>query len=236
MNANRRTAIIVGVLFITATVTAILGMGVLGSTLDAPDYLVNVSEHENQVIVAVIFELILAVSVLGIGCMMFPILKGHVESLALGYVVIRLTEAIFIMVASISLLSLLTLSQEYAAGASDAAYYQASGALLLALRDWAFVFGTLIFLGLGGLALYYILYQSKLIPRWLSGWGLIGATLILLTGLLGFFGLSLESTTTTILAAPIALQEMVFAVWLIVKGFNPSAIASGSANIATSEV
>jgi hypothetical protein len=81
-----------------------------------------------------------------------------------------------------------------------------------------------------------LLYQSKLIPRWLSGWGLIGATLILLTGLLGFFGLSLESTTTTILAAPIALQEMVFAVWLIVKGFNPSAIASGSANIATSEV
>jgi hypothetical protein len=236
MNANRRTAIIVGVLFITATATAILGMGILGSTLDTPDYLVNVSEHENQVIVAVIFELILAVSVLAIGFMMFPILKGHIESLALGYVVIRLTEAIFIMVASISLLSLLTLSQEYAAGASDAAYYQASGALLLALRDWAFVFGTLIFLGLGGLALYYILYQSKLIPRWLSGWGLIGATLILLTGLLGFFGLSPESTTTTILAAPIAVQEMVFAVWLIVKGFNPSAIASGSANIATSEV
>jgi hypothetical protein len=236
MNANRKTAIIVGALFITATVTAIVGMGILGSTLDAPDYLVSVSENENQVIIAVIFELILAVSVFGIGCMMFPVLRKHSESLALGYAVIRLTEAIFIMVASISLLSLLTLSQEYSAGASDAAYYQAPGALLLALRDWAFVFGTLIFLGLGGLALYYILYQSKLIPRWLSGWGLIGATLILFTGLLGLFGLSPESTTTTILAAPIAVQEMVFAVWLIVKGFNPSAIASGSAKIATSKV
>jgi hypothetical protein len=225
MNSNRETARIVGVLFIAATVTAILGMGILGSTLDAPDYLVNISEHENQVIMAVIFELILAVSVLDIGAMMFPVLREHIESLALGYAAIRLTEAIFIMVASVSLLWLLTLSQEYAAGATDAAYYQASGALLLALRDWAFVFGTLVFLGLGGLSLYYTLYRSRLVPRWLSGWGLIGATLIFLTGLLGFFGLSPESTTTTILAAPIALQEMVFAVWLIAKGFNPSANA-----------
>jgi hypothetical protein len=236
MNTSRKTAIIVGVLFITATVTAILSLVFLGSTLDAPDYLVNVSANENQVIIAVIFELILAVSVIGIGIMMFPTLKKHIESLAIGYVVIRLTEAIFIIVASISLLSLLTVSQAYGAAASDAAYYQPLGTLLLALRDWAIVFGTMIFLGLGGLPLYYTLYQSKLIPRWLSVWGLIGATLILLTGLLGLFGLSPESATTTFLAAPIAVQEMVFAVWLIVKGFNPSAIASGSAKTDINEV
>ena len=236
MKTNTKTARIVGVLFITATVTAILSIVFLGSTLDAPDYLVNVPENENQVIIAVILELILAISVIGIGFMMFPILKKHIESLALGYVGIRLTEAIFIIVASISLLSLLTLSQEYVAGALDASYYQPLGTLLLALRDWAFVIGTMIFLGLGGLPLYYLLYQSKLIPRWLSVWGLIGATLILLTGLLGLFGLSPESTTTTFLAAPIAVQEMVFAVWLIVKGFNSSAIASGSAETDTDQV
>jgi hypothetical protein len=228
MNTNKTTARIVGVLFIIATVTAILGLALLGSTLDPPDYLVNVSENENQVIIAVIFELILAVSVIGIGFLMFPILKEHIEGLALAYFGIRLTEAIFIMVASISLLSLLTLSQEYVGGALDASYYEPSGTLLLALRDWAFVFGTMIFLGLGGLPLYYLLYRSKLIPRWLSAWGLIGATLILITGFLGLFGLSPESSTTTLLAAPIAVQEMVFAVWLIVKGFNSSAIASES--------
>jgi hypothetical protein len=89
-------------------------------------------------------------------------------------------------------------------------------------------------LGLGGLPLYYVLYRSGLVPRWLSGWGLIGATLILFTGILGLFGLSPESSTTTLLAAPIALQEMVFAVWLIIKGFDSAAIAAGSPETVTS--
>jgi hypothetical protein len=224
MDSYRKTAVIVGVLFITATVTAILTIFFLGSSLDPPDYLTNVSANENQVIMAVIFWLILAVSVMGIGFMMFPILKRHNEGLALGYVVLRLVEAILIIVASISLLSLLTLSQEYVAGTSPASYYQPSGTLLLALQDWSFTVGTLIFLGLGGLPLYYLLFQSKLVPRWLSVWGLIGAALVLVYGLLSLFDLD-----PSFLAAPIAVQEMVFAVWLIVKGFNLSAIDSKSA-------
>jgi len=211
----------VGVLFITATVTAILTIVILGSILDAPDYLIKVAENESQVIMADILWLILAVSVMGIGVMMFPILKKYDEGLALGYAGIRLIEAVFIIAASLSLLSLLTLSQEFVAAALDATYYQPSGALLLALHDWSFVIGTLIFLGLGGLCLNYLLYQSKLVPRWLSGWGLIGATLVLLYGLLSLFGLD-----PGLLAAPIAVQEMVFALWLIVKGFNPAAVAS----------
>jgi len=227
MDSYRKTAIIVGLLFITATVTSILSGVFLGSTLNAPNYLTTVSANENQVIIAVIFELILAVSVFGIGFMMFPILKKHIESLALGYVGIRLIEAVFIIVASLSLLSLLTLSQEYVAGALNASYYQPLGTLLLALRDWSYLIGTLIFLGIGSLTLNYLLYQSKLVPRYLSVWGLIGATLILLYGLLGLFGLSNDlMSPSTFLALPIAVQEMVFAVWLIVKGFNPSAIAS----------
>ncbi len=227
MDSYRKTAIIVGVLFITATVTAILSIVFLGSILDDPGYLIDVSANENQVIIAVILWLILAVSVMGIGVMMFPILKKYNEGLALGYVGLRLIEAVFIIVASLSLLSLLTVSKEFVqAGALDASYYQPLGTLLLALQDWSFVIGTLIFLGLGGLPLYYILYQSKLVPRWLSVWGLIGATLVLLYGLLGFFGLTTDSMILNLLAAPIAVQEMVFAVWLIVKGFNLPAIDS----------
>jgi hypothetical protein len=224
MKSYRKTAIIVGVLFITATVTAILSIVFTGSILDPPDYLTKVSENENQVIISVILWLILAVSVMGIGVLMFPVLKKYNEGLALGYAGIRLIETVFIIVASLSLLSLLTLSQEYVAGVLDVSYYQPSGTSLLALYDWSFVIGTLIFLGLGGVCLNYLLYQSKLVPRWLSVWGLIGATLVLLYGLLSLFGLD-----PSFLAALIAVQEMVFAVWLIVKGFNPSAIASGSA-------
>jgi hypothetical protein len=221
MKSYRKTAIIVGVLFITATVTAILSIVFTGSILDPPDYLTKVSENENQVIISVILWLILAVSVMGIGVLMFPVLKKYNEGLALGYAGIRLIETVFIIVASLSLLSLLTLSQEYVAGVLDVSYYQPSGTSLLALYDWSFVIGTLIFLGLGGVCLNYLLYQSKLVPRWLSVWGLIGATLVLLYGLLSLFGLD-----PSFLAALIAVQEMVFAVWLIVKGFNPSSVAN----------
>ena len=85
---------------------------------------------------------------------------------------------------------------------------------------------------LSALILNYILYQSKLIPRWLSVWGLVGATLSFATYLLQFFSINL----TEFLFLPIAVQEMVFAVWLIVKGFNSSAVASGSAKTEANEI
>ena len=226
MDSYRKTAIIVGILFIIATVTSILTIVFLGSTLETPLNFATVSANEFQVGMAVLFWLILAVSVTGIGVMMYPILKKYHEGLALGYVGFRLIEAIGIIVASITLLSLLTLSQEYSAGTLDVANYQPIGSLLLALQDWSFEIGTLIFLGLGGLFLYYSLYELKLVPRLLSVWGLIGAACVLLYGLLGLFGLTADSMALNLLAAPIAIQEMVFAVWLIVKGFNPSTVNS----------
>ena len=226
MDSYRKTAIIVGLLFIIATITAILTIVYLGSTLETPLNFANVSANEFQVVMSVMFWLILAVSVMGIGVIMFPILKKHNEGLALGYFGLRLIEAICIIIASISLLSLLILSQEYVAGTLDAAYYQPIGSLLLALQDWSFEIGTLIFLGLGGLFLYYSLYELKLVPRLLSVWGLIGAACVLLYGVLGLFGLTTDSMILNLLAAPIAVQEMVFAVWLIVKGFNPSTVNS----------
>jgi len=107
--------------------------------------------------------------------------KGERIRLSKGENLLRLSNLFNLL--SLSLLSLLTLSQEYVAGALDATYYQPSGSLLLALYDWSFVIGTLIFLGLGGLCLNFLLYQSKLVPRWLSVWGLVGAALVFLYGL-----------------------------------------------------
>ena len=222
MESNRKTGMIVGSLFIIATVTSILTIVFLGSTLETPINFTTVSANEFQVIISVIFWLILAVSVMGIGSMMYPILKKYHEGLAAGYVVLRLSEAILIIIASISILSLLTLSQEYLAGTLDVSYYQPLASMLLALQNWSFEIGTLIFLGLGGLFLYYPLYELRFVPRWLSGWGFIGAACVLLYGLLGLFSLTSDSLVLNLLAAPIAIQEMVFAVWLIFKGFNPS--------------
>ena len=224
MDSYRKTAIIVGVLFIIATVTAIITIAFLGNNLETPLSFETISENEFQIAMSVLFWIILAVSVAGIGFMMYPILKKYHKGLALGYISFRLIESICIIFSSITLLSLLTISQEYTAGSFDIVNYQPIGLLLLALQNWSFEIGTLIFLGLGGLFLYYPLYELKLVPRVISIWGLIGAACVLLYGLLSIFGFTADSETLNILAAPIAIQEMVFAVWLIFKGFNKSAI------------
>ena len=229
MNTYRKNARIVGVLFITATVAGILSVVFLRPILDAPDYFIKVSANENQVIIGALFELIMAVACAGIAIWLYPVLKKHNQALALGSVSFRIIEAALYFVAVTGLLSLLTLSQEFVkAGAPDASYFQTSGTLLLAARDWAGVLGSISFI-LGALMYYYLFYQSKLIPRWLSVWGLIGVPLYIAAALLLMFGLiNPFSTSVILLDLPIAVNEMVLAVWLIAKGFNSSAIASGS--------
>jgi hypothetical protein len=170
-----------------------------------------------------LIELIWALAIVGIIVTLFPILKKYNETLALGFSALRFIEAISAIIHSIIGLSLLTLSQEYAAtGFPDVSYFQTAGTLFLAARDWAFLIGAGLVWSLSALLLNYLLYQSKLIPRWLSVWGLVGAALSLANYLPQFFGID----SIEILFFPIAVQEMVFAVWLIVKGFNSSAIAT----------
>lgn len=219
MDSNKKTGIIVGLLFIIATVTAILTIGILGSTLETPLDANVVTQNEFQIQLAALFWLILAVSVTGIGFMMYPILKKHHNGLAFGYISFRITESICIIISTITLLSISTISKDYLSEIIDATNYQSMSYLLLALQDWSFEIGTLIFLGLGGLFLYYPLYELRVIPRWLSVWGLIGAICVFLYGVLGLFGFA-DSVYVNILAAPIAIQEMVFAVWIIAKGFK----------------
>jgi hypothetical protein len=232
MNTNKKTARIVGVLFIIATVLGALSLFVfLEPSLDDPDYLTNVSANETQIIIGAVLSLIMAFAIAMIPVMMFPIFKKHNEALALGYVVFRVLEVVTGIALVIIYLLLLTLSQEYVnAGSPDASHFQTSGTLLLQADDWINYVMTIVF-SLGALMFYYLWYQSKLIPRFLSVWGLIGATLTLPVGLLCMFGLITElSALGLILALPLALNEIFLAVWLIVKGFNSSAIASESVN------
>jgi hypothetical protein len=224
MDNYRKTGIVVGLLFIIATVTAICTIVFLGNTLETPLSYETVSENDFSVVISVIFWIILAISVAGIGFMMYPILKKYHEGIALGYISFRLLESICIIISSIMILSLLTISQEYSAGSFDVSNYQQIGTLLLSIQEWSFEIGTLFFLGLGGIFIYYPIYKLNLVPKVLSLWGLIGAICVLLYGLISLFGQIADSIIINILAAPIAIQEMVFAVWLIFKGFNKSAI------------
>ena len=231
----RKTARIVGVLFIIGTVAGILsfvGMGPQGT----PDYLVNVSANGNQVITGALLVLIMGVALAPVPVLLYPILKKYNESLALGYVVFRVLEVVTYIGIVVSWLLLLTLSREYVqAGAPDASYFQTLGTLLKAAGEWIDPILVIVF-SISALILNYIFYQSKLIPRWLSGLGLFGATMHLAEGVLAVFGYPDISVLGIPVYLPIGLKEMVYAVWLIVKGFNPSAIASMSAKTELNEV
>jgi len=224
MNSNRKTAIIVGVLFIIGTVAGVLSAVVTGPILNDPDYLIKISANETQIILGAIFVLIMGFALAMVPVMLFPIFKKYNEPLALGSVVFRgALEAVTYIAFVISWLLLLTLSQEYVkAGAPDTSYFQTLGFVILEAGVWIGHLVSIVF-SLGALMIYYLFYQSKLIPRWLSVWGLAGAIVSLAVPLLEMFGSELG-----ILIVPLALQEMVLAVWLIIKGFNSSAIASES--------
>jgi len=233
MNTNRKTAIIVGLLYIIGTVAGILSVVFTGPILGSSDYLIKVSANENQIIIGALFVLTMGFALAMVPVMMFQIFKKHNEALALGYVVFRgALETVVYIAMAISWLLLIILSQEYvAAGALDASYFQTLGALLLKGHDSINTILIMVF-SLGALMLYYLFYQSKLIPRWISGWGFFAILLHLATGFLIMFRLaSAFSTINIVMNLPILFQEMVMAVWLIVKGFNPSAIVSGSAKV-----
>ena len=222
MDLYRKIAIVVGVLFITATVAGVMSAVFLGFRNES-DYLTSFAENENQVIIGAAFYALMAVAVAGIAIVIYPVLKKFNEVLALGYVGARLVEGILFAIGVTAILSLLTLSQEFVtAGTPDASYFQTGGTLITAAGGWAYMLGELAFF-FSALMLYYLLYKTKLVPQWLSGLGIIGA-IIWPVGSLSLAG----PTYSGFFYIVIFVQEMILAVWLIVKGFNPQVIQSKS--------
>lgn len=227
MNENRKTAIIVGILFITATLATSISQVLLSPILRTPDFLVHIEANSNQFIVGVLLELVNALASAGIAIAIFPVLKNYSEGIAIGYVSFRAIEAAIGVVAATNLLSLLTLSQSDTIAINFITSDDKNlGTYLLAAHDWTFLLLLLVF-SLGALLLYPALYNSQLVPRIISIWGLVGSIMLLAANLLILFTYTdINSIIDNLLSLPIALNEMVLAVWLIAKGFNLSAIAN----------
>ncbi len=229
MNSDKKTARIVGALFIMALVVFLIGQAFYEPILSSPDYLDNTYPNRVIVIIGILLEFISALAVVLIPVLLFPILKKHNEVLALAYVSFRLFEAVLLSFAQIYKLSLVKLSQDYLnKGGVDASFFQNMGSSIQSVIYWIDHAGLiyLIVFAIGALILYSALYKSKLIPRWLSIWGLIGAVAILTASVMATFDMSL--VLAMLLIIPIAVQEQAMAIWLIVKGFNSSAIGSVS--------
>jgi hypothetical protein len=225
MYATRTFAVAAGILFIIATVANVVGVGVVSSILSAPDYLSRIAANETTVLVSALLIFIGGVACPGIALALYPVLRLQSEGLELGSVAFRTIEGALYILIVVCQLVLVSLSRE-AATATDSAAYEVPGDLVKAARDWLAPVAVLTF-GLGALMYYWVFFVSRLIPRWLSGWGLVGIVLVMASGVLvmlrvidGF------STTQIVLAAPIAVQEMVLAVWLIAKGFSRPGVAA----------
>jgi hypothetical protein len=234
MNTYRSNTIIAGVLYIIGTVAGILSLALSAPVRDAQNVLISVAANANQVRIAALFVMLMGLSLAMVPIVLYPVLRRFNEVLALGYVVFRgALETVTYFVTAIGWLLLLALSQLYVqTGAPAASSFQASGALLLKAGELSFLTG--IVFCLGALMFYAVLYQSRLVPRWISVWGLAALIPYLAAEFLALFALlDPLSSTAVLMHIPLAVQEMVLAVWFIVKGFSPSALAAGSAKTNT---
>ncbi|QOY36763.1 DUF4386 domain-containing protein [Anaerobacillus isosaccharinicus] len=220
MKSNRRTATVLGLLLLFSFV-----FGILSSVpaLEYPDYLVKLAEIEIQVMIATFSQAAMAVVYVSIAVILYPIIKKYNKNLALGYFGLRIIGAGFLFVAIVPFLLLLWLSQSYiAVGQADLSHFEITAELLRQGRDILNHIGMILPWSIGGLILYYCLYKIRLIPRWLSIWGIIGSTFTLLATLLLMFNIiKIVSLAYFIFNAPLALCELILAFYLLVRGFNP---------------
>ncbi|MHB1341153.1 MAG: DUF4386 domain-containing protein [Coriobacteriia bacterium] len=230
MRTYRGGAIAVGVLFILCSAASILSIAPLGGPLVAPVDLAKLATNDTRVVLTALIEFVWALTGAGIAIGLFPVIKKFNPALALGSVAGRLVEAVFVVVGALGLLALLTVSQEaVAAGSASVATVATTSNLVLAAREWVHGFVALIPFGVGAFMYYVVLYRSRLVPRWLSGWGLVAIALFMVSTVIAGFTQEFGFTTVnTVLNIPIGLQEMALAIWLIAKGFDQTALAAGS--------
>jgi hypothetical protein len=212
---HRKAAIIVGALFIIGDIAGVLSLVVTRGLLDGPNALTKIAASQNQLVLGALLVLVMGLALAMIPVVTFPVFKKYNQVLALGSVVFRgALETVGYMATAGTWLLLVELSREHAAS-------QALGKLLVATQGSTTVYFTSIAFSLGALMFYGLFYQSRLIPRWLSVWGLAGAVLYLATPLLDMFGHGFG-----VLMAPLAVAEIVLALRLIVKGFDSPAVTS----------
>ena len=227
----RKTATIVGVLFIIGTVAGISSGVVTGPILGESDYLAAVSANESSMVLGALLVLVMGFPLAMIPVMLFPIFRKYNEPLALGAVVFRgVLEAVTYMVLATCWLLLIPVGQGFLnAGTADTVIFQTIGTFITKTGYWTEHILALVFT-IGALMLYWLFYKTKLIPSWLALWGFVGAILYFAAPVLNMFDPQHPALSLGVkwgnLMAPLAIQEMVFALWMIIKGFNTDAFAA----------
>jgi hypothetical protein len=227
MKTLRGKARMAGILYIIGTVAGIMSFVCTGAIRSAKDPLAAIAGHEYQIVLGALCVLLMGLALVMVPVVLFPVLKKQNEVLALGYVVMRsVLEGITYLAITIGWLFLPVISKAYlTAGPAWSFDYKGLGNLLLESAEISHV-GTIVFC-IGACMFYSLLYRSRLVPRFLSVWGLLAVVPYIAASILAMFGvIAPQSTAATLMAMPLALQEMVLAVWLIAKGFDARAVTA----------
>lgn len=227
MSYVRKLAIAAGVCFLITHVTSVPAPMLYGPILNNPDYILGPGA-DTQVVVAVLLEIICALGIIGTAVALYPVAKRQHEGIALGYVGLRTLEAGIIAVGVLPLLTVVTLRQHFAGGvAADSATLATVGQALVEFHNWTFILGPGLICPVNTVLMAYLMYRSRLVPRFIPVLGLVGAPLVFAYNAALLFGLAAHIPVwVTIAVVPLFAWEVSLALWLIIKGFRASALAS----------
>jgi hypothetical protein len=231
MKTYRMNATMAGTLYLLGTVFGVVG-GVIGgevltslisgTPLTGVDMLGLVAANSSRLTGGAFFTLMMGISLMAMTVFLYPIFRKDSEELAMGMVLFRgALEGTFYFLSTLGFLTLVALGNEYMATGADSAALQSMGNVLYQFLDRLAAVGPIFFL-IGATCLYLSFYRTRLIPRWLTVWGLIGVVSSMASALLLFF--HIDTGYGLYLEMVLFPQEMVMGVWLIIKGFNQDAV------------
>lgn len=233
MNTYRMNAVMAGALYLLGTVFGVLGAVVggevltsiiSGNPLDGMNILSLAAANSSRLTVGAFLTFMMGISLVAMTVFLYPVLRKVSKELAMGMLLFRgALEGTFYFVSTLTFLTLIAVGNTYVATGSDSAVLQTIGNVLYQFENLKAPVSSIIFL-IGATCIYLSFYRTRLIPRWLSVWGFIGVATSMAAALLYFF--HMDPGIAFYLEMVIAPQEIAMAVWLIVKGFNPSAIAA----------
>jgi hypothetical protein len=218
--STRKVAVLIGLLFLTATVTFAIAEGLIRNVLDRPDFLTGASEDTNALAAAAVLAFVQGIAIVGIAVFFFPLLKRESEPLALAYVGLRVAELAATLLYLATPLLVIKLADGLSDGSVDPSASQPLGAFLDSQQRVTILIIYLVTSVLGTI-LGFLLYQSRLVPRWIALLGLIGYPVLLLGSILTAF----EVTDATQGSGQVwlvlgGLFELILPIWLIAKGFT----------------
>lgn len=222
MSPFRTTAAAVGALFLLSYAGFSTGMALVAPSLDPSADLASIAADEPRLIAGALFLFVNMAAIVGIAALLFPVMRPHGEGVALWYIGFRILEAAAFVIGSVGILSLISVSEASTAAASSAPVSEGLRSMALAVNWWAGKLATVAFI-LGAVTLYSLLYRSGLVPRFISAWGLVAVGLLIVANALAV-DVTAGFQPLALLYAPIALNELFLAGWLLVRGFSGAAV------------